>query len=463
VKVLTTTLCYPTPAEPQQGIFVQRRAAALADHCGIEVEVASPQPWCPLLRRTPHAPVQTHPLQASYPKLLSVPVLNWVTDGVAYARAIQRFVLQRVCEKPFQGRARKEAVVGHRRKPLPHGHGSEGCPTSHIHSQKQRTGDAGFDLIDAHFVYPDGVGAWLAGRQLGIPVVVTVRGKIVSLSRRAIRRLQIRAMLRSVDARIAVSESLARQVHRIAGSDLPVDVIPNGVDAATFRPIDRARARRALGWDLDTRYVLSVGHLQRLKGFDRLVDVLPAVRACLGDVRLMLAGSRRGEPGFQAVFARRMAEVNQKAHTPFNWPCVSFVGEVPTDQLSLMYSAADLCVNASRSEGWSNAISESLAAGTPVVATDVGGNREQICSVELGTIVPDGDATALGVAIVAALSREWNRPLIAAHGAARGWDQVADEVYTVFKRVCTSPRERAATGLGPVCARGAERAIEVPG
>jgi len=422
VRVLTTTLCYPTPAKPEQGIFVQRRATALANRCGVEAEVISPQPWCPLLRRTPHSRAQMHPLQAAYPRLVSVPVLSWATDGVAFARAIRQFVTQR-----------------------------------------RRIGDAGFDLIDAHFVYPDGVGAWLAAGRLGIPVVVTVRGKIVSLSRRAVRRLQIRAMLRGVDARIAVSESLARLVRRIAGSDLSVDVIPNGVDADTFRPVDRARARQALGWDLNARYLLSVGHLQRLKGFDRLVDLLPAVRACLGDVRLVLAGSRRGESGFRSALARSMAEVNRRARTPLQPPCVRFVGPVPGEQLSLMYSAADVCVNASRSEGWSNAISESLAAGTPVVATDVGGNREQLCSRELGTIVPDHDTLTLGVAIVAALSREWNRPLIAAHGGARGWDQVAGEVHAVFQRVWAARGDRAAIGPAAADAHGAERVIEVPG
>ena len=158
-----------------------------------------------------------------------------------------------------------------------------------------------------------------------------------------------------------------------------------------------------------------------------------------------------------------MAKVNFMAHAPLHRPCVRFVGEVPCEPLNRMYSAADVCVNASRSEGWNNAISESLAAGTPVVATDVGGNREQICSPELGTIVPDGDATALGVAIVAALSREWNRPLIAAHGSARGWDAVAGEVHAVFQRVRAERRDRAASGLSPADTRGDEPAIEVPG
>jgi glycosyltransferase involved in cell wall biosynthesis len=103
-----------------------------------------------------------------------------------------------------------------------------------------------------------------------------------------------------------------------------------------------------------------------------------------------------------------------------------------------MYNAADVMVSASRSEGWCNAISESLAAGTPVVATDVGGNREQICSTELGHLVPDGDQGALADAIIDALSREWNQVLIAAHGSARTWKHVADHVRRVFERIVSA-------------------------
>jgi glycosyltransferase involved in cell wall biosynthesis len=103
-----------------------------------------------------------------------------------------------------------------------------------------------------------------------------------------------------------------------------------------------------------------------------------------------------------------------------------------------MYNAADVLANSSRSEGWCNAITESLAAGTPVVATDVGGNREQIRSPHLGIIVPDGQAAALRGAIVAALGRPWDRPAIAETGSRRSWQQVACEVQAVFERVLAS-------------------------
>ena len=394
MRLVTTTLCYPTPAEPDQGIFVQRRAVAVSQCKGVEVRAISPQLWCPGLRANHVFPDQAKPLPVTYPRMFSVPVLSWACDGLAYARSLTRAIVE----------------------------------------EQQRTGQR-FDLIDAHFEYPDGVGAWLAGRRLGIPVAVTVRGKIVSLSCRAVRRMQIAAMLRGVDARIAVSRSLADWVHRIGGSDLSVDVIPNGISETMFRPVAQAEAKAALGWDPSVRYLLAVGHLQKLKGFDRLVEVLPAIRSVLGDVRLILAGSRRGEPQFRIQLENAIARVNAADMRSDQTPPVQFFGPVPGEQLNLMYNAADLVVNASRSEGWNNAISEALAAGTPVVATDVGGNREQIQSNELGTIVPDGNPTALKKAIVEALSRNWDRKAIAVHGGQRTNRRVAEEVIAVFNRI----------------------------
>lgn len=394
MKILTTTLCYPTPDHPDQGIFVQRRALAVGNRSGVAVRVVSPQPCCPLLRKGKRFADRQQPLSATYPKMLSVPVLGWAADGWAYARCLESVI-------------RAEG-------------GSDG---------------AGVDLIDAHFEYPDGVGAWLVGRRLGIPVIVTARGKIVSLSRRAIRRLQIGAMLRGVDGIIAVSRSLAGWVHRIAGTDLHVDVIPNGVDATVYHLADRQTAREALSWHPHARYIVSVGHLQRVKGFDRLVAAMPAIRSALGDVRLMLVGSQRGERRFRTRLERTIASCNRQISHAGHGPVITFVGTVASEELNLMYNAADLVVNTSRSEGWNNAISESLATGTPVVATDVGGNPEQICSEELGMIVPDGDRPALQGAVIAALSRPWNRLLISAHGGARTWTCVAKDVAAVFARV----------------------------
>lgn len=393
MNILTTSLCYPTPAHPDQGIFIQRRAEAIARRPGMTVNVVAPRLWCPLLRRTEPVECQSGPLPVTHPRMVSVPVLGWATDGLAFAETLLRAI-----------------------------------------SRRRRCGLPAIDLIDAHFVYPDGVGAWLAGRKLGVPVVVTVRGKIVRLSRRAIRRMQIAAMLRGVDARIAVSRSLAYWVHKVGGDDLTVDVVPNGIRPDVYRLVDQQWARIALAWDRSCKYVLGVGHLQWIKGFDRLVAIMPDLRKAFGDVRLVLVGSRRGE----WRFARRVRDMIDCFNREIGMPCIRFAGPVDSDQLNLYYNAADVMVNSSRTEGWNNAISEALAAGTPVVATDVGGNAEQIRSIEQGIVVPDGDLDALASGVKSALAGPWNRARIAAMGGARTWSIVAEEVQAVFDRVLTA-------------------------
>lgn len=398
MRILTTTLCYPTPDQPDQGIFVQRRSLAVAAQARAlrhsldagpdeaPVCVVAPIPWCPVLRADRHVPEQRAPLPATYPRMLSVPVLSWGLDGLAFASTLCRTV-----------------------------------------QQMRRSGDD-VDLIDAHFEYPDGVGAWLAARRLGLPIVVTLRGKLVSLSRRPGRRAQIATMLRHADGLIAVSESLANLARKVAGRDLDIDVIPNGVDADVFCPLDRAQARAELGWEPTARYILCVGHYVHHKGFDRLLATVPKIRRIAPDVRVVLVGSARREQ----PFVRELHRIIQRDGTA---DAVTLHGPVDPATLNKMYNAADVCVNVSRSEGWCNTLSESLSVGTPVVAFDVGGNREQICSQELGLLVPDGDLPALARAVVAALSRRWNHVLIAAHGGARGWPLVGREVIRVFERV----------------------------
>lgn len=388
MRVLTTTMVYPTSSHPDQGVFVQRRALALSQQPGVTLRVSSPQPWCPMLRDAVDA---THPgpLPASYPRFWSVPVAGWLTDGWAFGSALEREII------------------------------------SDIHAGRRP------DIIDGHFEYPDGVGAWIAGQRCDIPVVVTVRGKIVSLSKKALRRMQIAAMLRGVAARVAVSRSLVSWIHRVAGTELPVHVIPNGIDSAVFHPGDASHARQSLRWASDRRYVLAVGHQQRLKGFDRILRAALDIHAQAPDVRFVLVGSSRGERAFRDELTTLAERCNQL--TPPGDPLVRMLAPVGPHALNQMYNAATLLVNASRSEGWCNAISEALACGTPVVAMDVGGNAEQICSPDVGLLVPN--ERNLSERLIQALHHPWNRAAIAEQGSARSWHDVARQVRDLLGQV----------------------------
>lgn len=388
VKILSTTICYPTPTQPNQGLFVQRRLEALARLA--DVRVVCPVPTFPGFTEPVDADARIGSLSVSYPPMHYLPGVLKTLDASWFARALSREVVRVRREFPF-------------------------------------------DLLDAHFVWPDGVGAWRVASRLRAPMVITVRGKIVTQARPVVRRRMIASMLRDVDARIAVSSALAVNVRELIGEAHPVHVIPNGVDTDVFRPMDRNAARRELGWQVDAKYVVSVGQVREIKGFDRLVAVWPEVRRRAGDARLVLVGPSIGERAYE----RRLWDLVRRHELD---GIVTHVGRQEPGQIARMLAAADAFALATRSEGWCNAIHEALAVGTPVVATDVGGNREQITDGRLGLLVPCGDAAALAGALVAALERTWDREAIASIGGGRSWHQAAAETLAVFEDVLARRR-----------------------
>jgi len=101
---------------------------------------------------------------------------------------------------------------------------------------------------------------------------------------------------------------------------------------------------------------------------------------------------------------------------------VRFMGTLPPADLKWPLSAAEVFVLATSNEGWANVFLEAMACGLPVVATDVGGNREVVANETLGTIVPFGDAAALGNALQAALRKSWDSEQIMAYARGNSWN-----------------------------------------
>ena len=115
--------------------------------------------------------------------------------------------------------------------------------------------------------------------------------------------------------------------------------------------------------------------------------------------------------------------------------CVRFEGTQPPNKLPIYYSASDLFVLASSNEGWPNVIVESLACGTPVVATEVGGIKEIISNDTLGFTAPFNDSDALLKAMEKGLEKKWDLKKLEAYAHQRSWHIVADEVVSVFKKI----------------------------
>lgn len=285
-----------------------------------------------------------------------------------------------------------------------------------------------FDLIDSHFVYPDGVAAAFFSKRLGVPFTVTLRGTEVPYSKSPTRRIQMQWVLRRAARIICVSASLAEIARKLGAGEDKIRVIPNGVDTMRFRPLDRTESRQKLGLSENATVLLSVGGLVERKGYYRIIEIIPKLKRIFKDVVYVIVGGSSAEGDFSVQLSKLVNSLGLGG-------MVRFEGTKPPDKLPVYYSAADLFVLATSNEGWANVFLESMACGTPVVTTDVGGNREVVSGKKLGTIVPFGDSEALLKAISDALSHKWDRETLAEYASGRSWENVADEVISVFEEV----------------------------
>ena len=284
-----------------------------------------------------------------------------------------------------------------------------------------------FALIDAHYVYPDGFAAVLLSFITRVPVVVSARGTDVNLFKNLpIIRQLITWTLRKANAVIVVSEALRQISIKLGVDEKKIRVIPNGVNPEKFFFIPRAEARKKIGFIREGQsLVLSVCRLNANKRLDVLLDALALLSKKSSTLLWSLYVVGEG------VERERLECLVQSLNLSER---VRFCGEVPHEQLVWFYNSADVCCLLSEREGWPNVIMESLACGTPVLATSVGGIPEIVKSPKVGTLVarkPEHVAKALKTS----LERTWSQSEILDYAQQFRWCQTADAVKEVFQSV----------------------------
>jgi glycosyltransferase involved in cell wall biosynthesis len=283
-----------------------------------------------------------------------------------------------------------------------------------------------FDLIDAHFGYPEGCAAALLAAAFRVPFTITLRGSETMFDGYRYRRAVMKMALRRAGAVITVSEELrAFAVSRGAHPER-TRTIPNGIDPEVFRFHDPAAMRQRYNLPAGRKLLLTAGELIEAKGHHLVVDALKSLVARGVDAELLIAGATaRGGPRFEQTLRQRVREAGLADR-------VRFLGWIDRHTVSEMLSAVDIFCLASYTEGCPNVVNEALACGAPVVVTQVGGVAAMVPSSQYGTIVPQRDAQALVNAITAGLERTWDRVAISEWGRSRSWDAAAREVVEAF-------------------------------
>lgn len=270
-----------------------------------------------------------------------------------------------------------------------------------------------FDLLHAHFGFPDAVVAERAARKRNLPLVITLHGDdaLKVLPRKDALGGIVRRAVRGAAATICVSDAMAKAVTREMGGDASVVTITNGFDADTFRLSNRER-------DLG---ILFVGLLVPVKNLDVLLRAYASVRESLG-VPLVIAGDGPLRAELQALAAS--LDLSDR---------VRFTGEATRAEVADLMSRAHCLVLPSKSEGWPLVVTESLAIGTPVVASNVGGIPEIVTTDDAGILVEPGDERALADALVRCSRTPHDPSRVAAASGARSWAQQAHEIAGVYR------------------------------
>jgi glycosyltransferase involved in cell wall biosynthesis len=400
VRLLTITTLYPNSVQPAHGIFVERRLLELIKAGQITATVLAPVPWFPLkgerfgryaaLARVP-ARERRCGLEVHHPRFPVVPKI-----GMSLAPFLLYLAARRTADRLIAAGAR-------------------------------------FDIIDAHYFYPDGVAALLLARHLDLPVVVTGRGTDLNLIPDfAIPRRLIAMAARRADGLVTVSAALKRCLIDLGIPEERVEVYRNGVDLEVFHPENRSEARRSLGLG-EAPLLLSVGLLIERKGHALAIEAL----AHLPDVELLIVGE--GPERSRLVALARAFEVSER---------VRFVGTVAPEAMPAYYAAADLLVLASSREGWANVLLEAMACGTPVVASDIEGTREVVREASAGLLFDRRDIESLVSAVSTVLAAPPDCAAIRRYAERHGWRESTDGLRRLFEEILEARGGSQDTGAG---------------
>lgn len=386
MRILTFTTLYPSSVRPHSGVFVENRLRHLLSEGSVEARVMAPVPWFPwrgkafgryaMMARVP-AEERRFGITVLHPRYPLIPRIGMTTAPFLMYAAI-RSVVTKLLESGYD-----------------------------------------FDLIDAHYFFPDGVAAAMLGKWLGRPVTITARGTDINLiPRYRVPRRLIRWAADNAAGVVAVCEALRDEIARIGVDSSRVLVLRNGVDLDTFRPIDRIVARGELG--LQGPVLLSVGHLIPRKGHDLVIRALLEVPTA----RLLIVGEGPIEASL-----KRLADSLGLAQR------VRFLGPVAHERMCEVYSAADVLVLASDREGWPNVLLEAMASGTPVAATNVWGIPEVVATRAAGVLISERNPGAIACAVRNVLAAPPARSETRAYAERFSWDETTRGQLALFRSI----------------------------
>lgn len=388
LRILTFSTLFPSSVRPTHGIFVETRLRELLKSGRVEARVVAPVPWFP----------SSDPRWGEYAKFAATPAREQ-RNGIDVLHP--RYLLL--------------PKVGMTSAPLTMALGARAAV--------QKLIDEGFDfdLIDAHYYFPDGVAAALLAKWFNKPLTITARGTDLNLiPRYPLPKRMIEWAARRAAGSVGVCAALMDVLRGWGHDPSRLHTLRNGVDLERFRPLPQAAMRAELGVGGEP-LLLSVGHLIERKGHHIAIEALAALSKQRPGARLVVIGEGEEREVLTAL-AERLGLAGK----------VTLTGSLPNAELLKWYSAADVLLLCSSREGWANVLLESMACGTPVVATDIWGTPEVVAAPEAGRLVAQRDGAAFAVAVVELLAAGVDRTATRRYAEGFSWQATTEGQLTLF-------------------------------
>ena len=386
MRILTFTSLYPNKIEPRHGIFVKNRMTYFDQIEGSSRKVIAPVQYFPMLCLLPgnrfhrynQIPKEETIDDATvyHPRYFTIPGTDIVDAATAMASAANK-ILPKIYP-------------------------------SKIYPSKIYSGKETCDLIDGHYLYPDGVAAYQIAQKYNKPLILTARGSDVNFwMEQPAQKEKIMPALNYASHVICVSNALKNSLIKHGVANNKITVIMNGVDKSLFNAGQLPSAGE---------YLLTVGNLVPLKGHEYILNSLSK----LPEEKLIIIGS--------GALEKRLKKLASQLNITRR---VTFLPNISHNELPAFYAKAKCTILMSSMEGMPNVVLESLACGTPVIATNVGGIAE-VVTKNNGILITERSAEALVDALKIALQHPWNRAQISSDMSYLDWHETARKLHRCF-------------------------------
>lgn len=390
MNLLLLTNLFPTPIDPERGVFTLQLVKRLNKICNVTV-------ICPL----PYFPKYSFlkGFKKYYP--FSLVPNEYIIDGIKVYSPKYPLI-------PKLSESKHAFLMSL---------GIKGC-IKRLHNS------IGFDAVNSQWLYPDSCAVDLSIQNLDLPHIPTGLGCDVNLDLHDVtKKHQIKKMLDHASAITVVSNGLKNELIESGYSKDKISVIPNGVDVSQFNPISRTACRQDLNIDSDIPVVLYVGRLSHEKCVSSLITSSSKLINKQQPFHLYIVGD-----------GPLMDTLKEQAKTLKISAYVHFIGNVEHHEISKWMGACDYFSLPSLREGCPNVVLEALGCGRPVIASHVGAIPD-VVNNDTGILFEPNNINSITAALEKAFATNWDPEIISNSVKKLSWEHAADKYYKVFESV----------------------------